>query len=109
RYVWRELLGPTALGLALYTFVLLMNYLFLVARTTLAQGFGGGWALQVLPIPMATLLGVLIGLGRLSGDHEWVALQGAGFGPRFLLRAVALHGLMASVLAFGVYNLVFPR
>ncbi|HEX5044540.1 MAG TPA: LptF/LptG family permease [Candidatus Polarisedimenticolaceae bacterium] len=119
RYVWRELLGPTVLGLGLYTFVLLMNSLFLLARTALAQDFGWGWALQalalqlprtlVLTIPMATLLGVLIGLGRLSGDHEWVALQGAGFGPRFLLRSVVLHGLVASALALGVYNLVFPR
>ncbi len=119
RYVWRELIGPTALGLGLYTFVLLMNYLFLLARTALAQDFGWTWAMQalalqlprtlVLTIPMATLLGVLIGLGRLSGDHEWVALQGAGFGPRFLLRSVVLHGLVASAVAFGVYNLVFPR
>ncbi|HET6374040.1 MAG TPA: LptF/LptG family permease, partial [Candidatus Polarisedimenticolia bacterium] len=119
RYVWGELIGPTALGLALYTFVLLMNYLFFIARTALAGDLGWAWALQalalqvprtlVLTIPMATLLGVLIGLGRLSGDHEWVALQGAGFGPRFLLRSVALHGLVAALAAFFIYNVAFPR
>jgi LPS export ABC transporter permease LptF len=119
RYVWWELIGPTALGLGLYTFVLLMNHLFFVASTALGGDLGWGWALQalalqiprtlVLTIPMATLLGVLIGLGRLSGDHEWVAIQAAGFGPRFLLRSVALHGLMASALAFFMYNAVFPR
>jgi LPS export ABC transporter permease LptF/LPS export ABC transporter permease LptG len=119
RYVWRELLGPTVLGIVLYTFVLLMNAFFFIARTAMSTDLGFGWAIQVLllelpkvlvlTVPMATLLGVLIGLGRLSGDHEWVALQSLGFGPRFLLRSVVLHGLLAATVAFVLYNAVFPR
>ena len=119
RYVWSELTGPTSLGLLLYTFLMLMNAFFLVAEKTLAKNLG--WELTmrlflyevpkilILTIPMAVLLGVLIGVGRLSADHEWVAIQSAGFGPSKLLRPVLAYGLLASAVSFAIYAVAVPR
>lgn len=119
RYVLADLTTPTLLGLLLYTFVLLMNHFFVVAEKALAKSLGLDLTLRlfftgipnllILAIPMAVLLGSLIGVGRLSADHEWVALQGAGQGPGRLLRAVALHGLIWSAVGFGVYAYMVPR
>ena len=41
-----------------------------------------------LTIPMATLVGILIGLGRLSADREAVALLACGVSPYRLLRPI---------------------
>jgi LPS export ABC transporter permease LptG/LPS export ABC transporter permease LptF len=119
RYVLRELFGPTALGLALYTFVLLMNHFFLVAERTLAHNLGPDLAarlflvgipkLLIMSVPMAVLLGTLIALGRIAADREWVALQAAGQGPWVLVKPVLLHGLAGAVVTFAIYAWVVPR
>ncbi len=119
RYVWNELAGPSVLGLLLWTFVLLMNAFFLVAEKALSKGLGWELALRmfsyeiprllVLSIPMAVLLGALIAVGRLSADHEWVALQGGGYGPSRLLNPLLVWGVGASALAMGIYGVVVPR
>ena len=119
RYVLAQLAGPTVLGLFVWTFLLLMNHMFFVAEKALSKNLG--WELTtrlflsgipnllVMSIPMAVILGCLIGIGRLSADHEWVALQSAGHGPRRLLLPLIVHGLLASVVAFVVYGAVVPR
>ena len=119
RYVLRELTTPTLLGLFLYMFLLLMQHFFLVAEKSLSKNLGleltvrlflvGIPALLVLAIPMAVLLGTLVAVGRLSADHEWVALQSAGCGPRVLLRPIVLHGLIATAAGFLVYAVAVPR
>ena len=86
-YLLRELRTPTLLGLALFSFVLLMNHFFLVAGQAISKNLSAELTLQmflvglppllVLTIPMSTLLGCLIGLGRLSSDDLWhlIAMQ----------------------------------
>jgi lipopolysaccharide export LptBFGC system permease protein LptF len=118
-YVLRELMTPTLLGLLLYTFVLLMNHFFLVAEKALAKNLSPELTLQlfmagipkllVLSIPMSVLLGTLIGLGRLSADREWVALQAAGHGPAALFRPVFLHGLIGTLVTFVIYVVIVPQ
>jgi LPS export ABC transporter permease LptG/LPS export ABC transporter permease LptF len=119
RYVLRELATPTLLGLLLYTFVLMMNHFFLVAEKALAKNLGPELTLRlfmvgipkllVMSIPMAVLLGTLIGLGRLSADREWIALQAAGHGPLTVLRPVLIHGLVGALLSFVIYAVVVPE
>ena len=119
RYVLRELATPTLLGLALYTFALLMNHFFVVAEKALSKGLSAELTMRmfligipkllVLSLPMAVLLGTLIAIGRLSADHEWVAIQSAGRGPRALLRPVLIHGLMGFLVAAVVYGVLVPR
>jgi len=119
RYVWGEVLGPFFLGLLLYTFVVMMNHLFIVAERALSKNLGwdltvrlfvvGIPQLLVMTIPMAVLLGVMIAVGRLSADHEWVALQAAGQGPMRLLRPIAMFGLAGTLVTLMIYGLVVPR
>ena len=119
RYVLRELVMPTLLGLLLYTFVLMMNHFFLVAEKALTKNLGAELTLRLfmvgLPkillfsIPMAVLLGTLIGLGRLSADSEWVALQSSGQGPGAILKPVLLHGLFGTIATFMIYAVVIPE
>jgi LPS export ABC transporter permease LptG/LPS export ABC transporter permease LptF len=118
-YVLRELTTPTLLALFLYTFVLLMNHFFVVAEKALSKNLGWDLTIRlfvmaipnllVLAIPMAVLLGCLIGIGRLSADHEWVALQGAGQGPWRLLKPLLLFGLLASMATTLIYGELAPR
>ena len=49
-----------------------------------------------LTIPMATLTGILIGLGRLSADREAVALLACGVSPYRLLRPVLAFAAVAT-------------
>src|SRR5688500_20185204 len=96
------------LSLLIFTFILeippVMDYLeALVAKgvpwstaarilvTLLPQALG-------LTIPMSLLVGLLIGLGRMSGDREAVALPACGVRPYRLLRPV----LILEALAGGV-------
>ena len=95
-----------------------MNDFFFVARTAIQKDLGVALVLQiltlripsflVLAIPIGTLLGSLIAIGRLSADGEIVALQASGVGPLQLLRPMALHGVLTLGVAFSVYAWVQP-
>src|SRR6266850_2071841 len=100
RYLIREILLPLFLALVVLTFVLEIPPILREAEALIAKGVA--WAvvarvlLTLLPqalcvtIPMAVLLGILIGLGRQSADREFVAMQACGISPLRLLRPMAL-------------------
>ena len=101
RYVFRELLGPTFLGLCVYVLVFLMNAVFELAELAIKRDVPVASAAAILffflprvlvmSIPMAILLGVLVGIGRLSTDSEIIALRAAGASYwRVLYPALAL-------------------
>lgn len=119
RYIFNEILPPTLLSLTLYVFLLLMNVLFDVAREAVANHISLGVVLKLLyfqmpqllvvSIPMSVLLGCLIGIGRLSGDSELVAIQAAGIPFRRLTLPVAAIGLVASAVCFYFIAFVAPQ
>jgi LPS export ABC transporter permease LptG/LPS export ABC transporter permease LptF len=109
RYVIREVLAPFCLALTLFTFILLVNPLMNEVQRLLEKGVGALTILRILvtllpqalgvTIPVSILVGLLIGLGRLSADREAVALQACGVSLTRLLRpvaAVALAGFAAT-------------
>jgi LPS export ABC transporter permease LptG/LPS export ABC transporter permease LptF len=111
RYVIREILPPFLLALGLFTFVLAINPMLGEAKRLLATGIpvptvGLLLALLVpqalsLTIPMALLTGLLMALGRISGDRESVALLACGVSPLRLLRPVlAVAFVVAAVDMF---------
>ena len=118
RYVLREMAGPILLGIGLYTFVLFMNEMFLVARLAFQQNLplvtlGEILALQLprillLTIPMGLLLGVLIALGRMSGDGEITALRAAGISYLRLGRSVLTAGAAGCLIGLVLYNFLAP-
>ncbi len=95
KYICREVGSHAFLGFAVFTFVLfvpqLVRLMDLIVRHSGGMGTVALLFLCLLPpaliftIPMAVLVGVLIGLGRLSADSEIVALHASGMGLRRLL------------------------
>jgi LPS export ABC transporter permease LptF/LPS export ABC transporter permease LptG len=107
KYICREVGSHATLGFAVFTFVLfvpqLVRLMDLIVRHSSGMGTIALLFLCTLPpaliftIPMAVLVGVLIGLGRLSADSEIVALHASGMGLRRLLLPV---GFVAAGCSF---------
>ena len=55
-----------------------------------------------LTVPMAFLLAILLGLGRLAGDQEIVALKASGVSPLQILRPVALLAFFVAILTLSL-------
>lgn len=53
-------------------------------------------------LPMATLLGVMMAFGRLSGDSEIVVMRASGISLRQLVRPVVMFGICATLLCLAV-------
>jgi len=108
RYVLRLALPPFLIALGVFTFVLAVEPILDRAKDLLAKGVSiptAAWLLScllpsalALTIPMALLTGILIALGRLSGDRESVALVACGVSPFRLLRPLLMLALVAGGL-----------
>jgi LPS export ABC transporter permease LptF/LPS export ABC transporter permease LptG len=103
RYILKEIASPFAIGLLVYTFTLLINQILILSKTLIAKGATAGTIFQILlyllpdlfsfTIPMATLMGVLAGMSRLSSDSEIVAFRTMGLRNRQLLKPVMLFSV----------------
>lgn len=106
RYVIREILPPFLLSLLIFTFLLTLPPVMDQLEKLVAKGVSWGAAARIigtlipqalgLTIPMATLTGILIGLGRLSADREAVALLACGVSPYRLLRPLLAFAVVAT-------------
>lgn len=102
RYILKEMAGPFAVGLTVYSFFFLINLLFQVAALVIQQGLSpassGAMLLLHLPsllsytLPVALLVGTIIAFGRLSADSEIIALRAGGLRGIHFLRAPLLFG-----------------
>lgn len=118
KLVLKELIGPFLNGLAMFT-ILVFSVAFLPKATDLLlQGAGIGIVSKLvllnLPevitqtLPMALLLAGLLGFGRLSGDHETVAIFASGIGFPRAARIVLAAGIVVSIAAFLWNDYVVP-
>jgi len=107
RYVLRELLGPTLLGLLFFTFILFITQIFRLADILMSEGIDATlvvkFALCLLPallsftIPCAVLVGVLISFGRLASDNEILAMRTGGIHLMTIFRPVIFAGFLISM------------
>ena len=105
RYIVRQLVPPFVLGLLIFTFVLVIDPLRKELEPLIAQGIStvtvGKLIFYLLPgqlaitIPMALLMALLVGFGRLSVDREFVAMQACGVSLTRLLRPVGIAAFLA--------------
>ncbi len=108
RYLAREILLPMAAGLLFLTQLLLATQLLAQANVLFGAGVSlldvGQVILYLLPyfigfvLPVAFLLGVVLGVSRLAGDREVVAMGAAGLSPLRLLRVPFLLSLLTAAL-----------
>lgn len=108
RYIARELLVPFALGIAIFTFILLIARILKLVEMVVNRGVPLVQVLElfsyILPaflevtVPMALLLAVLVAFGRLSSDSEMTALQASGVGLYRMAVPVAVFAILLAVL-----------
>lgn len=118
KYISREVASHSLLGLAVFTFVFFVPQL--VRLMDLIVRHSGGFDTVALlflcslapvltfTVPMAVLVGVLIGLGRLSADSEIVALHASGISLRRLLRPIGLVALACGLVTLAVTFWITP-
>lgn len=110
RYVFREVAVPFVAWTALLCALFLAMAFLKGSEVLLGSGIQlsdiGAFVLFLLPtflvraIPVALLLALLLGLGRLSEDSELRAMQAVGVSPAFYLRGSVFLGLgLSAVLA----------
>jgi LPS export ABC transporter permease LptF/LPS export ABC transporter permease LptG len=119
RYILTETLGPLVLGFGVYTFIMLIRFLFQSAEMIIRRGLAARevaeliWLslpnILVLTIPMALLFGILIAIGRLASDSELVAMRATGMSLFALYRPILLLSLVLTGLNVGLMAYVLPR
>ncbi len=112
RYILREVLSYAVLGGVMFTFIL-----FTARLGSILETFVRGSAsltdvslliayflpdALVVTIPMAVLVGILLGLSRLAADSEVTAMRASGMGALDFVRIVSLVSLGAVLL--GLFN-----
>ena len=114
RYILKEFLPPFALGLLLFTFVLLTNKIYKLTDLMVNKGVSLIDIIKLisyimpsfltLTIPMAVLLGALVAFGRLSTDGEVTALKASGLPFRRMVAPVAAISVVAALVT-GYFSL----
>src|SRR5713226_813964 len=119
RYILGEVVSHALIGAAVFTFVLftrdLGRILELVVRNSaplpsVAQIFF--FTVPVVltyTIPMGVLVGILIGLSRLSADSEITAMRASGLGVWSYLRVISIFVVAAWLLALTNSVYLAPR
>lgn len=109
RYILREITSHAVIGCALFTFILftsdLARILELVVRNSAPVPSVAEIFFLTVPIaltytiPMGVLVGILIGLSRLSADSEITAMRASGIGVWTFLRIISIFVIAAWGLA----------
>jgi LPS export ABC transporter permease LptF/LPS export ABC transporter permease LptG len=119
RYILREVTSHALLGGALFTFVLFMRDLGHIIELVVRDSASLTDVLRIfaylLPnflivtIPMAVLVGILLGLSRLAADSEITAMRASGMGALDFVRIVSIVSAIA--VALGLFNSLYlaPR
>src|SRR5215471_1212828 len=108
RYIFREILFPSIIALVALTFVAFLAFsrelgflLELIVRPSATVR--DSWAISAayipnvltFTIPMAVLVGILTGFGRMSSDSEAIAFRATGISMVRLLVPVMALGLLS--------------
>jgi LPS export ABC transporter permease LptG/LPS export ABC transporter permease LptF len=103
RYLIKEAVPNFFIGLLVFTFVMLMNQILVLAEILITKGvdfivlfliiFYSLPALTVLTIPMSLLLGILLSFGRLNSDSEITVMRASG---------ISFYRMMAPMLVLAI-------
>ncbi len=119
RYILREIISYALLGGVLFTFVLFMRYLLPLLELFVRGVASPADILRLLSyllpnfltltLPMAVLIGILLGLSRLAADSEITAMRASGVGVVAFLRIVSLLAVVCWI--GGLYDALYvaPR
>ena len=118
RHILREIVPAFLIALVLFTFLLMIPPIMEVAEELIAKGVEAVTVFKLMAtlipqalgitIPMSLLMGILVGLGRLSSDRETVALQACGISLARMLRPLLLFALGAAVVTTYILIVALP-
>src|SRR5881397_2168184 len=122
RYIFKEILFPSIIALVALTFVAFLAFsreigwlLELIVRQSATTSEIWAISAAILPnvltftIPMAVLVGILTGFGRISSDSETIAFRAAGISMTRLLIPVTLLAVFAWAGNLALTVWVAPR
>ena len=119
RYITGEILSHAILGGVIFTFILFMkelpHILEMVVRNSSTFMSVVEVVLFMMPnffmvtIPMAVLVGILLGLSRLAADNEIIAMRASGMGIGYFVRVSSIVAIFGTLL--GLFNSLYiaPR
>jgi len=119
RHLLHATSGPFLFGFFVATFVLIIDILYRFVELFVSKGVPFTMALEVLflslghtfalSVPMAVLIGVLMGIGQLAADSEITAMKASGVGLAKILKPL-LGGALLITLSMTAYNhYIFPH
>jgi lipopolysaccharide export system permease protein len=118
RYLISEILSPLFFGLLAFTLILLIARVVKLIELVVTRGVPalqmGKLLLLIMPtflemtVPMAFFLAILLGLGRLSQDHEVLAFKASGVSPLQILVPVAAVACAISLITLALTVFVRP-
>lgn len=119
RYIFRETLTPGILALVALTFVVSSRQVGFLVDILVKQNpsFSEVWAavsallptLLSVTLPMALLVGLLTGLGRMSSDSEAIALRASGISIWRIFRPVLVLALLTWAVTLSLTVWIAPQ
>ncbi len=119
RYTLKEFFPPFLLAVFCFTFVMLLDEIFRLTKQFVSKGVSPHYLIElliyvlpatlVLTIPMATLVGILLSLGRFSTDNEITAMKAHGVGFHQILLPLLFVSSLLSIFDFFFMDYALPR
>jgi len=110
RYLISEIIPPFFLGLLAFTSVLLIGRILKLIELVVTRGVPIFQILKLfsliiptfleMTVPMAFLLAILLGLGRMSNDQELLAMKASGISPAQILWPVTALAIVIALVTF---------
>ncbi len=119
RYILGEILSHTLIGCAVFTFILFMRDLNHILETVVRNSSTWSSVMEIfvllmpntfkVTIPMAVLVGILLGLSRLAADSEIIAMRASGLGIGYFVRVAAIVAAGGTLIGLVNSLYVAPR
>ena len=118
RYIVQEILAPFLLGIGAFLVILVGDILYTLAEFIASRQVGVVTVIElllyklpailVITFPVSTLVGIVLGLGRLAKDREIQAMRLAGFSLMRIFAPVFAFGIVTTVATFAINEIVAP-
>ncbi len=119
RYISGEILSHALIGGVVFTFILFMKELPRILEMVVHNSSTLVSVVEVIlfmmpnffmiTIPMAVLVGVLLGLSRLAADSEIIAMRASGLGIGYFVRVASIVAIAATLLGLANSLYLAPR
>ena len=119
RYILGEILSHALIGCVIFTFILFMKELPRILEMVVHNSSFFTSVVEIilfmlpnffmLTIPMAVLVGVLLGYSRLAADSEVIAIRASGLGIGYFVRVASIVAIGGTLLGLANSLLLAPR